>query len=73
MTWTSPFRSHYAKEIQQSASSKRPHGSFVHLAKELAVLSTSLPPGIWIRHDEERVDVIKCVLPSGLLFYSVFI
>lgn len=31
----------------------------MHLAKELAVLSTSLPEGIWLRVDEARIDAIK--------------
>lgn len=32
------------------------------LARELAILSTSLPPGVFPRADEERIDVIKCFL-----------
>ncbi|GAA5877972.1 hypothetical protein JCM3774_004770 [Rhodotorula dairenensis] len=72
---------HYSREIAESATSRRPHGSFVHLAKELAVLSTSLPPGIWVRHDEERVDVLKCLLAGpehspyagGLFEFDIFL
>ncbi|GAA5993591.1 hypothetical protein JCM10908_000129 [Rhodotorula pacifica] len=72
---------HYTREITESASSRRPHGSFVHLAKELAVLSTSLPAGIWVRHDEERVDVIKCMIAGpehspyagGLFEFDIFL
>lgn len=54
--------SHYIRDIAAIDSSRRPHKSFVHLAKELAVLSTGLPPGIWVRVDESRIDVIKCAL-----------
>lgn len=36
----------------------------MHLVKELAVLSTSLPEGIWLRVDEARIDAIK-VGPSS--------
>ncbi|KAM0752718.1 hypothetical protein T439DRAFT_323329 [Meredithblackwellia eburnea MCA 4105] len=72
---------YYSTSINQSASSNRPHGGFVHLAKELAVLSTSLPPGIFLRVDEARIDVIKCVIigPSegpyegGLFEFDIFI
>ena len=50
---------YYNKELVATAAAKRPHGGFVGLAKELAVLSTSLPPGIWLRVDEARIDAIK--------------
>lgn len=53
---------YYNKDIVASAASQRPHGGFVHLAKELAVLSTNLPPGIFLRVDEARIDVIKCII-----------
>lgn len=42
------FPSHlFSKEIESTANARRP--AFVHLAKELAVLSTNLPAGIWLR------------------------
>lgn len=54
------FLSHYYnKDLVSTAAAKRPHGGFVGLAKELAVLSTSLPPGIWLRVDEARIDAVK--------------
>ncbi|GAA5879634.1 hypothetical protein JCM1840_000594 [Sporobolomyces johnsonii] len=72
---------HYKRDIDGTTSSRRPHNSFVHLAKELAVLSTSLPPGIWLRVDEARVDVIKCLIAGpegtpysgGLFEFDIFI
>ncbi|GAA6007783.1 uncharacterized protein JCM10292_005433 [Rhodotorula paludigena] len=72
---------HYHREIASTASSRRPHNSFVHLAKELAVLSTSLPPGIWVRVDEARIDVIKCLIAGpegspyahGLFEFDIFL
>ncbi|KAJ8508783.1 hypothetical protein ONZ45_g8975 [Pleurotus djamor] len=39
----------------------------MHLVKELAVMATSLPPGIWVRVDETRNDVLKILIagPEG--------
>ncbi|GAA5854336.1 hypothetical protein JCM9279_004724 [Rhodotorula babjevae] len=72
---------HYKTEISAIDSSRRSHGSFVHIAKELAVLSTSLPPGIWVRVDESRIDVIKCLIAgpetspyaNGLFEFDTFL
>ncbi|GAA6023489.1 hypothetical protein JCM10207_006215 [Rhodosporidiobolus poonsookiae] len=72
---------YYRRDIESSASSRRSHASFVHLAKELAVLSTSLPPGIWVRVDEARVDVLKCLIAGppdspyagGLFEFDLFV
>jgi hypothetical protein len=63
-------RSHYHRDIDSIANSRRPQHGFTHLAKELAVLSTSLPPGIWLRVDESRVDVLKCASIPPLIAYS---
>lgn len=48
-------------------------GGFVHIVKELAVLATSLPPGIWLRVDEDRIDCIKVCLPSLPFFLFLFV
>ncbi|GAA5912884.1 hypothetical protein JCM8208_002072 [Rhodotorula glutinis] len=72
---------HYHKEISAIDSSRRSHDSFVHVARELAVLSTSLPPGIWVRVDESRIDVIKCLIAGpegspyagGLFEFDIFL
>lgn len=54
------FLGHYNhKDLVATANSRRPAGGFIHLAKELAILSTNLPPGIWLRVDEARIDCIK--------------
>ncbi|BGP35026.1 hypothetical protein JCM10296v2_006856 [Rhodotorula toruloides] len=70
---------YYNRDILTSANSRRTN--FAHLAKELAVLSTSLPPGIWVRVDETRVDVIKCLIAgpehspyaNGLFEFDIFL
>ncbi|TNY17926.1 hypothetical protein DMC30DRAFT_419335 [Rhodotorula diobovata] len=74
-------KTHYIRDIAAIDSSRRPHKSFVHLAKELAVLSTGLPPGIWVRVDESRIDVIKCLIAGpegspyagGLFEFDIFL
>ena len=71
----------YAKEITSIAQSRRGNVAFVHLVKELAVLSTSLPSGIFVRVDESRIDVIKCLIAGpvdtpyagGLFEFDIFI
>ncbi|KAF1365799.1 hypothetical protein EJ07DRAFT_58385, partial [Lizonia empirigonia] len=37
-------------------------GRFKRLISEINVLKTSLPPGIFVRHGESRLDVIKCII-----------
>lgn len=71
----------YEKELRDSAKSQRTQGGFMHLAKELAVLSTNLPPGIWLRADEERIDCLKALIAGpedtpyygGLFEFDIFI
>jgi baculoviral IAP repeat-containing protein 6 len=73
--------SYYNNDISATVNSRRGHNSFVHLVKELAVLSTSLPPGIWMRVDETRIDVIKVLIAGpegtpyqgGLFEFDVFV
>ncbi|GAA5844601.1 hypothetical protein JCM11251_002239 [Rhodosporidiobolus azoricus] len=72
---------YYRRDAESIANHRRSHNSFVHLAKELAVLSTSLPPGIWVRVDEARVDVLKVLIAGpedspyagGLFEFDIFI
>ncbi|GAA5933474.1 hypothetical protein JCM3775_000705 [Rhodotorula graminis] len=72
---------HYHKEIIAIDSSRRSHDSFLALAAGLAVLSTSLPPGIWVRVDESRIDVINCLIAGpehspyagGLFEFDIFL
>lgn len=49
--------------LRQSESSTRLPKDRFHLVKELAVMATSLPPGIWVRVDEVRNDAMS-VSPS---------
>lgn len=49
---------HYANLVKQTASATRIPKNRVHFLKELAVMATSLPPGIWVRVDETRTDAM---------------
>ncbi|GBE77250.1 Baculoviral IAP repeat-containing protein [Sparassis crispa] len=57
----------YAKELAVTASSTRNPKDRLHLIKELAVMATSLPVGVWVRVDEVRNDAIKIMIagPEG--------
>ncbi|KAH7881130.1 uncharacterized protein C8R40DRAFT_17876 [Lentinula edodes] len=57
----------YATAVTSSQNGTRNPKDRLHLVKELAVLATSLPPGIWVRVDEVRNDVIKIMIagPEG--------
>ena len=48
----------YAAQLQQSASCTRNPKDRLHLIKELAVMATCLPPGVWVRVDEIRHDAM---------------
>ncbi|KAI0652529.1 hypothetical protein C8Q79DRAFT_938107 [Trametes meyenii] len=58
---------HYARELGQTANATRNPKDRLHLVKELAVMATSLPPGVWVRVDEIRNDAIKIMIagPEG--------
>ncbi|OSX67171.1 hypothetical protein POSPLADRAFT_1129859 [Postia placenta MAD-698-R-SB12] len=57
----------FAKEVAHTVSATRNPKDRLHLIKELAVIATSLPPGVWMRVDEVRNDVIKIMIagPEG--------
>lgn len=55
---TTAGRYAYAANVKQTASATRTPKDRVHLIKELAIMATSLPPGIWVRVDETRNDVL---------------
>ncbi|KAF9074993.1 hypothetical protein BDP27DRAFT_1443929 [Rhodocollybia butyracea] len=57
----------YAPELTSTRNATRIPKNRLHLVKELAVLATSLPPGIWMRVDEVRNDTIKILIagPDG--------
>ena len=48
----------FATLLQQTQNSTRIPRNRIHFAKELAVMATSLPPGIWVRVDEVRNDAM---------------
>jgi hypothetical protein len=54
---------YYANQLSQTASSTRNPKNRLHLVKELAVMATCLPPGVWVRIDEVRNDAM-CVNAS---------
>jgi hypothetical protein len=58
-----PYVSHHyhLKLAATQNSTRRPADRF-HLMKELGVMSTSLPEGIWVRVDEVRFDVLSVSL-----------
>lgn len=53
----------------------------MHCAREVALLATSLPPGIYLRNDEARLDVIKVMITGpqdspyhlGLFEFDIFL
>ncbi|KAF9010312.1 hypothetical protein BDZ89DRAFT_1078249, partial [Hymenopellis radicata] len=57
----------YASAASQSENGTRNPKDRVHLIREEAVMSTSLPPGIWVRIDEVRNDILKIMIagPEG--------
>ncbi|VDC05755.1 unnamed protein product [Peniophora sp. CBMAI 1063] len=61
------FPFYYNAEVRESASSTRTPKNRLHLIKELSTIATSLPPGVFMRVDEVRNDVIKILIagPDG--------
>ncbi|KAI0756394.1 hypothetical protein C8Q80DRAFT_26988 [Daedaleopsis nitida] len=57
----------YAADVKRTANATRNPRDRLHLVKELAVMATSLPPGVWVRVDEIRNDAIKIMIagPEG--------
>ncbi|RDX42971.1 hypothetical protein OH76DRAFT_1410606 [Lentinus brumalis] len=57
----------YVQELKKTANATRNPKDRLHLVKELAVMATSLPPGVWVRVDEVRNDAIKIMIagPEG--------
>jgi baculoviral IAP repeat-containing protein 6 len=49
---------HYRGMVEASANDTRIPKDRLHILKELAVMGTGLPPGIWVRVDEVRSDVM---------------
>ena len=55
----------YASMLTQTENATRLPKSRLHLVKELAVIATSLPAGVWVRVDEVRNDAM-CVLLASI-------
>ncbi|KAJ3526987.1 hypothetical protein NM688_g8188 [Phlebia brevispora] len=57
----------YNRELQSTSRSTRNPKDRLHLIKELAVMATSLPTGVWVRVDEVRNDALKIMIagPEG--------
>ena len=49
---------HYRNMVEASSNDTRIPKDRLHILKELAVIGTGLPPGIWVRVDEVRNDVM---------------
>ena len=49
---------HFRNELVKADNLARNPKARFHFAKEMAVMSTSLPPGIWVRVDEVRNDIM---------------
>ena len=49
---------HYRGMVEASSNDTRVPKDRLHILKELAVMGTGLPPGIWVRVDEVRNDVM---------------
>ncbi|KAJ7508602.1 hypothetical protein B0H11DRAFT_1848236 [Mycena galericulata] len=52
----------YKNELKATESATRTPKNRLHLVKELATMATSLPPGIFVRVDEVRNDVLKIMI-----------
>lgn len=52
----------HAYETQVKAQIRSAPGRFKRLISEINILNNSLPPGIFVRHGESRLDVMKCVI-----------
>lgn len=48
----------YQGDVNKSANSTRKPKDRLRLIKELSTMSTSLPPGVWVRVDEVRNDIM---------------
>jgi baculoviral IAP repeat-containing protein 6 len=48
----------YATDLNTTQFATRNPKDRLHLVKELAVMATSLPPGVWVRVDEVRNDAM---------------
>ncbi|KAI0031247.1 hypothetical protein K488DRAFT_79164 [Vararia minispora EC-137] len=52
----------FSSSVNSTSLATRNSKDRLHLIKELSTMATSLPPGIWVRVDEVRNDVIKILI-----------
>lgn len=53
---------HYAQEVHAGRNSKPAPGRMKKLLAQISSLSTDLPEGIYVRHGESRIDVLKVLI-----------
>lgn len=53
----------YASKLDETKNATRNPKKHFRLASELAVMATSLPPGVWVRVDEVRNDAMYATFP----------
>ena len=60
----------YLNLVEASSNGARIPKDRLHILKELAVMGTALPPGIWVRVDEVRSDVMYVSPPSETMEFA---
>ena len=63
----------YATKLSATSASRRNPKQLLHLVKELSVIATSLPPGIWMRVDDVRNDAMYADVSYTMLWDAVLI
>jgi hypothetical protein len=48
--------------VQAKSMKESPRGRVLHLSRELATMSTSLPQGIFVRVEDGRPDIMKVLI-----------
>jgi ubiquitin-protein ligase len=61
------YNSYYKEEAVKIASASAPTGRMRAIYKDINILETSLPPGIFVRYGESRPDIMKVLIigPKG--------
>lgn len=62
----------YTKDLKSTANATRNPKDRLHLIRELAVMATSLPPGVWVRVDEVRNDAMYVVIHMFFVSIGMF-
>lgn len=64
---------YFKSQLERTASSTRVPKNRFHLVQELAVISTSLPPGVWVRVDEIRNEAMLAFRTLLPLFFLILL